>query len=55
MTSKPRTNPPHPKNTLDDDGESDDEFPAPIPGEKGLKVENIHTLKHGGGFVNYPL
>jgi hypothetical protein len=40
---------------LDDDGESDDEFPAPIPGEKGLKVENIHTLKHGGGFVNYRL
>lgn len=41
--------------SLDDDGESDEEFPLPIPGEKGLKVEKIHTLKQGGGFVNYRL
>jgi len=41
--------------TLEDDSEPDEEFPPPVPGEKGLKVEKIHILKHGGGFVNHRL
>jgi hypothetical protein len=41
--------------TLEDDSEPDEEFPSPVPGEKGLKVEKIHILKHGGGFVNHRL
>jgi hypothetical protein len=39
--------------TLDDDGEPDMEFPQPVPGEKGVKIERLTTLRHDGGLVNY--
>ena len=39
--------------TLDDDGEPDMEFPQPVLGEKGVKIERLTTLRQDGGLVNY--
>jgi hypothetical protein len=39
--------------TLEDDGEPDIDFPQPVPGEKGVKIERLTVLRHDGGLVNY--
>ena len=39
--------------TLEDDGEPDLDFPQPVPGEKGVKIERLTVLRHDGGLVNY--
>jgi hypothetical protein len=43
-----------PEYTLEDDGEPDEKFPSPVPGEKGLKVDKMpwslrQGLLSGGG------
>ncbi|KAN0078790.1 hypothetical protein V8E54_005303 [Elaphomyces granulatus] len=39
--------------TLEDDGEPDIDFPQPVPGEKGVKIDRLTILRHDGGLVNY--
>jgi hypothetical protein len=39
--------------SLSDDSETDDEFTAADPGEKGLKTDKITLLERNGGLVNF--